>query len=793
MVLGPGRHDELTPWHARWCWAGHCDNRPWNTCVYFRRALDLPGKANRAWVRISADSRYTLFVNGRRVHQGPARCHPKHQSFDTIDISEYLSAGTNVIGAIVHQFGLPTGQSRYHDASGFVLDGLVETNGGNVALHTPGGWLCRIARGWRKHVARLGEHLPFQEHFDADADPPAWLTAEYQATDTDGWSAPTDAGPVRGYPWVEMKGRGIPLLADEMISFVDALGQFTGENARGYKVAEDVFALAAGETRKRPKTLVENVEVMLGDDDQSATIAPPPDGFFHAVVLDLGQVRVGHVVLDVVEAAGDEILDLLYTTELDKSGGPLLTGSGLALADRYRCRPGAQKWEAQWAKGFRYLTLVLRNIEKPLRIRRIAVRSVHAAVELAGTFECSDERLTRTWKAGVETILACMQDGYIARADGQQLQEGAFLCAAFEAGATALGDVSLLERGIEQMAQSQAEDGSLHGFPPAQSPRGRSVGAMLAWIEALWAHHLYTGRTELLSRWRETLDRLVEFFSRHEKHEGLIGAFDGFDADGAADYSAALNLSYLNALRAAVIIYALLGAEKEEGWLKTKCQNLAASIERHFWDAKGKQWRDGFDPVKSAPTEGVSVATAALALRAGLNEADKSAIARDHLYRPMTAKRGKIAAAPPTMAGYAIDAMIDAGLRNEAVELIRARWGAMVDRGATTLWEQWDSAGASKCHAASAWPVKHLPQLILGIARDGAGWRRVKIEPVTANLEYARGALITPLGLVRVEWEKVGDDQLAVRVELPQGMTGEFIGPLGAARTLEAGSSEFHT
>jgi hypothetical protein len=34
---------------------------------------------------------------------------------------------------------------------------------------------------------------------------------------------------------------------------------------------------------------------------------------------------------------------------------------------------------------------------------------------------------------------------------------------------------------------------------------------------------------------------------------------------------------------------------------------------------------------------------------------------------------------------------------------------------------------------------------------------------------------------------------LAVRVELPEGIDGEFVGPLGETRELESGASEFHT
>src|SRR4051794_33280667 len=158
-----------SPWNAQWCWVAPRLPRPWNTYAYFRTSVELPDRPTSAVVRISADARYTLFVNGRRVHHGPARSFPHLQSYDTLDLADFLTAGLNCVCAIVHQFGVPTGQSFYRDASGFVLDGVVETNGGAFPLHTPGGWLCRNAVGWRKHVARLSPQLGFQEHFDADA------------------------------------------------------------------------------------------------------------------------------------------------------------------------------------------------------------------------------------------------------------------------------------------------------------------------------------------------------------------------------------------------------------------------------------------------------------------------------------------------------------------------------------------------------------------------------------------------------------------------------------------------
>ena len=61
----------------------------------------------------------------------------------------------------------------------------------------------------------------------------------------------------------------------------------------------------------------------------------------------------------------------------------------------------------------RYATLVFRNLTKPLAIRQVGLRQVHAAVEDVGAFECSDEMLNQIWRVGRETLRNCMFDAYV--------------------------------------------------------------------------------------------------------------------------------------------------------------------------------------------------------------------------------------------------------------------------------------------------------------------------------------------------------------------------------------------
>jgi alpha-L-rhamnosidase len=82
---------------------------------------------------------------------------------------------------------------------------------------------------------------------------------------------------------------------------------------------------------------------------------------------------------------------------------------------------------------------------------------------------------------------------------------------------------------------------------------------------------------------------------------------------------------------------------------------------------------------------------------------------------------------------------------------------------------------------------------VLGVTLVEPGWKSVRIQPIADKLEFARGVVPSPHGLIRVEWERSEDDQLAVRIDLPEGMSAQFIDPLGEKRNLEPGSHEFHT
>ena len=74
-----GERIDLAP--ARWIWLPSQRTLA-STFVLFRREIELGSAPVEARGWISADSRYRLFVNGRRVQFGPAPCDPRRYEAD---------------------------------------------------------------------------------------------------------------------------------------------------------------------------------------------------------------------------------------------------------------------------------------------------------------------------------------------------------------------------------------------------------------------------------------------------------------------------------------------------------------------------------------------------------------------------------------------------------------------------------------------------------------------------------------------------------------------------------------
>ena len=150
---------------------------------------------------------------------------------------------------------------------------------------------------------------------------------------------------------------------------------------------------------------------------------------------------------------------------------------------------------------------------------------------------------------------------------------------------------------------------------------------------------------------------------------------------------------------------------------------------------------------------------------------------------------------------YVLNALAKSGDIATGLDFISTYWGAMLDFGATTFWEDFDLAwtenaaridelvpegkkdihgdfGAhcyvgfrhSFCHGWAGGPTAWLSTNVLGISPAAPGFAKVRIRPALGHLTWAEGSYPTPKGPIHVRHDKQTDGSIKSTVKLPDGV-----------------------
>lgn len=210
-------HPDLRAWRANWIWIPAHPGSPYKTLneqqsrnayFYARKVFSLADVPDQVEARVSADSRYVLYVNGQRIGFGPARCDPRRQCYDiyTVEIRRALRPGTNVIAALVHHIGEST-FSYILGRAGFLFEAEI----GALQIQTDPTWRLFPGIAWQYVPNRLSLQTDFPEIYDARLEPGGWHSVGF---DDSRWQPPVLIGPPPVAPWGHMVPRDIPFFAE---------------------------------------------------------------------------------------------------------------------------------------------------------------------------------------------------------------------------------------------------------------------------------------------------------------------------------------------------------------------------------------------------------------------------------------------------------------------------------------------------------------------------------------------------------------------------------------------------
>lgn len=289
------------------------------------------------------------------------------------------------------------------------------------------------------------------------------------------------------------------------------------------------------------------------------------------------------------------------------------------------------------------------------------------------------------------------------------------------------------------------------------------------------------GNLDFLNKHKDYITGLVRQISEHidadgneEMNPGKKGNMTRF-----LDWPSTPNRKGVEAGYRALMSWALASAEELCGYLKEDdiakmAQDARLRLDSHPHDPNG------------------SLQAAALMLKAGTISPDDATA--------MILSKG--AYGLTTFYGYyMLEALAATGDHQEALDIIRSYWGAMLDLGATSFWEdfnmEWlnnaaridemtpdgkiDIHGAygdycyngyrhSLCHGWSSGPCPWLSRHILGINIVEPGCRKVSVKPNLCDLQFAEGTFPTPYGTIYVSHRRADDGSVISDIKLPEGV-----------------------
>lgn len=806
----PGR------WHGRWIWSGapalepltfqstRLDAESSTRFVCFRRALQLPRVPTAVPCRVTADSRYILWVNGIEVARGPVRANPTQLRVDHVDIAPFLREGDNLIAALGRFYGRATPWWRPVSATWGLGAGafLFEARLEDESVVSDSSWSARVVEGMSTLTGDGISGMPI-DVIDARSVPAGWHEAGF---DDSGWEPATELG----VHHIGFSGRHEPptypygALPARSIAFLDCddrhpvhMSWFRGDG--GGAETDPVRQVQADEATMSP--------AVLDLDAGAFPLELPASDEVNVVHVDFGETVAGTFALEIRASEGAQI-DLMAaeSVSLENTLAPAGQHSGF----RYIARGSDDRHETFDTLGLRYAGIAVRSSE-PVTIRDIRVRErLYPRID-GPCFECSDPLLDQIWAVGRRTVDLCSFDAYIDCPSREQRAWTGDAVVHQMVDLTTNPDWRLARWHVEMAAASARPDGMLPMAVAGDIELTDNTVIpdwALHWVRM--AHNLwrYTGDRELIGALLPAVERVIRWFAPYQSPNGLVTDVVGWNiidwsAVTTTGASSAINGLWARALRDFASMARWMGDEGRAIWAEARQAEVRNGFSA-FWDpvrscyvdhiVDGERGRPVSQHGNAAavvgglvPSERIAAVVELLAdqdhlvyanwLIPGSTVADGDDLYANPLYlfngppEPWWDVDHQVVAAQPFFRYVVHDAIAEAG-RPELIPALCRDWEKLLDRCDTSLSETWH--GGTYAHGWCATPTRDLITQTLGITPGEPGFARGRVAPRLGDLEWARGATPTPRGLLTVSVNRESieiDSPVPVDVDVSDGQT----------------------
>ena len=776
VLLLPARSHAQTPtrpdplqreWHAGWVTHPTAPLRE-PLVLHFRRDLALDTVPASYPIRVSADNRFILYVNGNRVGDGPARGDLTHWRYEHFDLAPYLRPGQNLITATVWNWGIFAPIAQMSDRTAFLLES--DATGG-TGISTPEGWQVEIADGHRAL-----DRSSVDVHSYLAAGPGEEINAALYDWN---WNSPSDSGD----HWVPVASP----MRDSISHSVNRAhsADTTGDNPWG--LIPDILPHMAYTPTSAGNTV--RVDVVnrgaIQPDLRGFPAAPVtvPAGTHVHILLDRKTLTTAYPILNVSGGKGAHIWltysEALYDKEMHK-GDRDDVGDRQAhgLKDSFLPDGGAHRvFEPLWWRTWRYLDLDIETAGEPLQLNSLTAAFTAYPFDERASFQSPDAELAKIWEISWRTARLDAHETYMDTPYYEQLQYIGDTRIQALISYAVTGDDRLARQALQAFNDSRIPEGITRSRYPSSLPQNIPTFSLL-WIGMLHDYWMYRPDPAPVRESLVGTRAVLDWFAQYQQPDGLLrdlpwwsfidwvstGTIPTYDAH---EESCVTTLQYLGALDSGADLEAALG----DPVLATRYRSRASHVRAGIY---GKCWAPSRGLLADTPDKTVFSQQANImgVLYDVIPKAMQKQVLRKLLaIQPGTTPDG-ILSASYYFRFYLARALDHAGMADDYLGSL-GPWRQMLALHFST-WPEVPGHTRSDSHAWSAHPIYDLLTLVAGIEPASPGFRTVRIAPHLGSLPSLKASYPHPDGMIQVEYSRKGQG-LDASITLPGKLTGSFV------------------
>ncbi len=496
-------------------------------------------------------------------------------------------------------------------------------------------------------------------------------------------------------------------------------------------------------------------------------------------ILDLGRVIHGRLEADVAGPAGT-LVDSGWDERLWHNARPLPYPGSLHpewnQSDSWVLADDPHTLTTIDARAGRYVLIAV-WASSATTLRNLRVSEERYPLEQIGSLSSGDPRLDKIWQVGVATLRPNMTDGYADpwRERGQWWGDAHI---ADHANQVVFGDTDLLRRGLMQMS-----DAVINGQPTALAPNGQGIYLIdygMYWVQSAYDYGQRSGDWPFV----ETIYPHIQVFMRYlasleSPQSGLIDMSLATPASIYVDSNSywdrrgqttAANAFYYRTLRDSAEIATHLGRTSQATAWSARATTLRTQANQALYIPSEARYSSG---IFNGQRTDASPQAQAAALAFGLVPDGEDQRVADTLLTLLGTPdqpRVQILGMYLVLTGLGRVGRIDDGLA-----VIDRFFGSMIDRGATTWWENFSadqSYTASLSHAWGSSPTWFLSTYLLGARQIDLDHWEVSVPLTTRPGASGRMPMANQRGMLDITWLASTCGQVRLDITGPATMTG---------------------